>query len=758
MRATHVTRLLVVVSALFLIGADQSPQSPNQIDDPVKLWQKRLAGGETTPSVIRPATPSRSASVPNAFVNGGAPPGGESHNPSVALSRAVAGEVYSTWTQYGGPGPGPTINMHAWSPLGGGAGTWALLGPIAPTLPFGAERNASITSHPLGGYAYAGAGYAGPAYAGPSGIVVNVNPLGAGAPFVGPAPTGVLALGVAGATWFDHPDLEIQNFMPAGAPNHGSINLAYVECFEGGDLDANGDGNPFNDPADVFQIFVQASSTLGASPFTYPAFTPGIPLMPLPIPVAVGTHETMRPSVAVAGPVGTPAVPPTGVYVAWTDGAIIFLDASASPILGGAFGVLTGGFGPAALPGMITVPLLPVLPGGVRAANAVSFAVDKGPVTPGNVYLAWADMVNFDADIYFSSSIAGGVPGSWTVPIRVNQDPLSNGRDQWTPKIVVNDVTGEICIHYYDRRNDPANTLVEVWASSSMDGGLTWIDGRLSDAGGTPPVSTVFDGTGSFLTGTYLDGDLFGGRPIFTWNDFRNGTDQDVYAEFFKDNDLDNDGWPGSVDCDDTNPFVYPGGPEFCNGMDDNCNLVADEGLGDVDLDGWGAACDNCPTIANAGQLDTDGDGFGNACDQCPTLFNPTQNDGDCDGVDDLFDNCPTIANPFQADADADLRGDACDACPLDPNPFPLPCPGPLCCMGPTTGNVDCDPLESIDIADLTVLVDHLFISFAPLCCKDEGNIDGIVGPCSIDIADLTLLVDHLFITFTPLPVCVACP
>jgi hypothetical protein len=72
------------------------------------------------------------------------------------------------------------------------------------------------------------------------------------------------------------------------------------------------------------------------------------------------------------------------------------------------------------------------------------------------------------------------------------------------------------------------------------------------------------------------------------------------------------------------------------------------------------------------------------------------------------------------------------------------------CCVG-IRGNVDCDGAQSIDIGDLTVLVDHLFISFTPLCCEQEGDM---VIDSSVDIADLTFLVDHLFITFTPQPGC----
>lgn len=80
-------------------------------------------------------------------------------------------------------------------------------------------------------------------------------------------------------------------------------------------------------------------------------------------------------------------------------------------------------------------------------------------------------------------------------------------------------------------------------------------------------------------------------------------------------------------------------------------------------------------------------------------------------------------------------------------------CSLPSCCVGPVVGNVDCDLAQSVDIADLTVLVDHLFISFAPLCCNNEANVDGDLL-VSIDIGDLTVLVDHLFISFTPLLPC----
>ncbi len=75
---------------------------------------------------------------------------------------------------------------------------------------------------------------------------------------------------------------------------------------------------------------------------------------------------------------------------------------------------------------------------------------------------------------------------------------------------------------------------------------------------------------------------------------------------------------------------------------------------------------------------------------------------------------------------------------------------GGACCVN-TTGNVDCGADDNVDIGDLTVLIDHMFISFTPLCCMAEANTDDNAG---IDISDLTRLIDHLFISFSPLATC----
>lgn len=76
---------------------------------------------------------------------------------------------------------------------------------------------------------------------------------------------------------------------------------------------------------------------------------------------------------------------------------------------------------------------------------------------------------------------------------------------------------------------------------------------------------------------------------------------------------------------------------------------------------------------------------------------------------------------------------------------------GPAGCCVANTGNADCSPDDLVDISDLTILIDHLFINNNPLCCEGEGNTDGMSG---VDISDLTVMIDHLFINNNPLAPC----
>jgi hypothetical protein len=156
----------------------------------------------------------------------------------------------------------------------------------------------------------------------------------------------------------------------------------------------------------------------------------------------------------------------------------------------------------------------------------------------------------------------------------------------------------------------------------------------------------------------------------------------------------------------------------------------------DTDNDGVCDVDDNCPTIANPQQGDADDDGIGDVCDTC------TDSDGDGFGDPGYtsntcpVDNCPFAYNPGQEDADSNGVGDVCDV---------------GCCVEPIRGNINGDVQESVNVADLTYLVDYLFRGSFPPPCPEEGDVN---GDGNINIADLTYLVDYLFRGGQAPPVC----
>jgi M6 family metalloprotease-like protein len=113
-------------------------------------------------------------------------------------------------------------------------------------------------------------------------------------------------------------------------------------------------------------------------------------------------------------------------------------------------------------------------------------------------------------------------------------------------------------------------------------------------------------------------------------------------------------------------------------------------------------------------------------------VTNPNH-DNDGDGWGASFDNCPNTYNPDQADADDNQIGDACEGC----------------CLG-YRGNVNNDPEDKVNIADVTCIIGYLFgdpEAPEPECdiaCIEEANANG--DPVeSVNISDVTFLVAYLF-------------
>jgi hypothetical protein len=131
-----------------------------------------------------------------------------------------------------------------------------------------------------------------------------------------------------------------------------------------------------------------------------------------------------------------------------------------------------------------------------------------------------------------------------------------------------------------------------------------------------------------------------------------------------QDPDDDGDGFDDGADCLPTDPAGYPGAPELCDGKDNDCDSAVDEGFADTDGDG----------LADCMEQDKDGDGIADGADNCPAVVNPGQEDLDLDkvgdacdpdvdgdGIPDALDNCPEQFNPGQENMDDDGEGDACD-------------------------------------------------------------------------------------------------
>lgn len=130
-------------------------------------------------------------------------------------------------------------------------------------------------------------------------------------------------------------------------------------------------------------------------------------------------------------------------------------------------------------------------------------------------------------------------------------------------------------------------------------------------------------------------------------------------------------------DCNDASNAVYPGAPEPCDGIDNDCDLTVDNGvLFDTDRNNCGTCGNVCPTFNNcvAGGctgfcLDVDGDGYfgvgacaraGEDCNDGNNTINPAAVDTCGNGVDENCDGldaiCPRACDYIAQDCGAGAK------------------------------------------------------------------------------------------------------
>ena len=250
-------------------------------------------------------------------------------------------------------------------------------------------------------------------------------------------------------------------------------------------------------------------------------------------------------------------------------------------------------------------------------------------------------------------------------------------------------------------------------------------DGLDNDCDGVVPASEVdADGDGSQV----CDGDCDDSRATIYpgateqcdgWDNDCSGAlsagEADADADlFFVCTFVGSGGNPlyGGGDCNDGSATTYPGAPEICDGIDNNCNgTTTDEGV-DTDTDGF-TTCTDCndgnntvfpgaPELCDARDNDCDGS-FGSAeVDADGDLFlacvfvasggNPVYGGGDCDDAtasiypgavevcDGLDTDCSGSPGPTEVDGDGDgsllCGGDCNDASPATYPGAPEQCDG----------------------------------------------------------------------------------
>lgn len=122
------------------------------------------------------------------------------------------------------------------------------------------------------------------------------------------------------------------------------------------------------------------------------------------------------------------------------------------------------------------------------------------------LYVTWADYRNGDVDVFCATSRDRG--RTWSPAVRVNNDPVHDGADQFFQWLAVDPVDGSADVVFYDRRGDPNDRAGTIVLARSTDGGQTFANYAWT--------STPFDPGEEFI-GDYAGIAALKGRVFGVW-------------------------------------------------------------------------------------------------------------------------------------------------------------------------------------------------------------------------------------------------
>jgi len=158
-----------------------------------------------------------------------------------------------------------------------------------------------------------------------------------------------------------------------------------------------------------------------------------------------------------------------------------------------------------ARPVIHTAPIMFAIQTLERANGFPQIAIDP---KSKRLYVTWSDYRNGDLDVFLATSDDGGK--HWAAPLRVNNDAMHNGAEQFFQWLAVDPTDGSVDVVFYDRRGDPLGRKQIVVLARSTDGGRTFTNYAWTDE--------AFEASGVFF-GDYSGLAAYGGRVYGIWTE-----------------------------------------------------------------------------------------------------------------------------------------------------------------------------------------------------------------------------------------------